>query len=114
VLTFFVLYNAGHLALRIWGLRQGLSQGLRVAASLGQPWLRRGPDRIGSATAALAGLALPLVLARLVGLEQSSLAAVLVVVALGGYLLTRVLGRVEGWRIALVALVAFVLFSVAA
>jgi len=114
LLTFLVLYNAGHLALRVWGLHQGLSRGLQVAASLGQPWLRRGPDRIGSATAALAGLALPLVLARLVGLEHTSLAPVLVVVAMGGYLLTRVLGRVEGWRIALVALLAFVLFSVAA
>ncbi|HEX5831953.1 MAG TPA: PTS system mannose/fructose/sorbose family transporter subunit IID [Gemmatimonadaceae bacterium] len=113
VAAFLVLYNLGHLALRAWALHAGLERGLRVASALGQPWLRRAPERVGSATAFLAGLALPLVLDRLLGFDKSSVLAVLVAVGLGGYLLTRVHGRIEGWRLALVALAGFVLFSVA-
>jgi len=34
---FLVLYNAGHFALRIWGLNTGWNHGLRVASALANP-----------------------------------------------------------------------------
>src|SRR5207249_11887298 len=38
--TFLVSYNLGHFALRLWGLRTGWKNGLRVAAALGTPGFR--------------------------------------------------------------------------
>src|SRR5689334_21061395 len=37
VVTFLVVYNVGHFALRVWGLRTGWAHGLRVAQALGHP-----------------------------------------------------------------------------
>lgn len=113
IVLFLGLYNAGHLALRAWGLRVGWRHGMNVARALGTPVLRRGPEHIARAAAFVAGIGLPLALDRIIGPGRALLGAVLIAVALGGAVLARLHGRVEGWRIALGVLAAFVLFSVA-
>lgn len=113
VLLFLVLYNVGHVALRVWGLQTGWRRGTRVAAALGNPVLRHGPQYIARAAALLAGLALPLALVRVIGAGRALLGAVLIGVTLGAFMLARLQGRAEGWRIALGVLAAVVLFSVA-
>jgi len=114
VTIFLVLYNAGHLALRAWGLRVGWTRGLAVAPALGNPVLRRGPAHMARAAAAAAGVALPLVAARLLGNNRSALIAeVLGAAVLAAVLLVRLHGRVEGWKLALVLVALFALVSVA-
>jgi PTS system mannose-specific IID component len=110
---FLLLYNAGHLALRAWALNVGLRRGLLVAQSLGGPVLRQGPQWLGQGAAFVGGAALPLALARVIGPGRTLLGAVVVAVIAGAILLTRLHGRFEGWRLALFALAAFVLYSIA-
>jgi PTS system mannose-specific IID component len=112
VLIFLGVYNAGHLALRAWGLRVGWEGGMRVAQALANPVLRQGPQYIGRAAALLAGVAIPLAMHRIIGPGRTLLGGVLAVVIVGAVVLARLHGRVEGWRIALGVLAAFVLFSV--
>jgi PTS system mannose-specific IID component len=109
---FLVLYNAGHFALRIWGLRVGWTHGLAVAPALGNPLLRRGPAHVARAAAAAAGIAIPLAAARLLDAGASLLAIVLVGAALLSILLVRVHGRIEGYKLALVLIALFALLSV--
>jgi PTS system mannose-specific IID component len=110
--TFLLLYNAGHLSLRAWGLRIGLSRGLNVASALGNPVLRKGPQYIGSAAAIVAGLALPLALQRVVGPGRVLAGGIIVSALIGILILARLRERAEGWRIALGVLAVFVLYSV--
>lgn len=110
--TFLVLYNVGHLLLRAWGLRIGLSRGLNVASALGAPFLRQGPQYIGSAAAVAAGLALPLALQRVVGPGRALAGGIVVTALLGMLILARMRERAQGWRIALGVLAVFVLYSV--
>lgn len=110
--TFLVLYNVGHFLLRAWGLRIGLSRGLNVASALGAPFLRQGPQYIGSAAAVAAGLALPMALQRVVGPGRVLAGAIIVSALLGILLLARLRERAQGWRIALGVLAVFVLYSV--
>jgi PTS system mannose-specific IID component len=109
---FLVLYNVGHLGLRIWGLNTGWNHGLRVASALGNPVLRRGPQQIGRVAALATGIAIPLALGRIIGPGRSLMGEVLVTVALGSFLIVRVQTRIEGWRLSLIVLAAVVLFSV--
>lgn len=111
--VFLGLYNAGHLALRFWGLHVGLARGMHVAQALGAPVFRFGPQWIGQAAAFAGGVALPVALTRLIGPGRTLLGTVLVLVVVSAVLLARLHGRVEGWRLALVALAAFVLYSLA-
>lgn len=114
VLAIFLgLYNAGHLGLRVWGLQIGWQHGLRVAPALAHPLLRRGPQEIGRATALAAGVALPLAFSRVIGPGRFVLGGTLLAVVAGAVLVIRLEGRLEGWRLALLALVGFALFSVA-
>ncbi|HYW50760.1 MAG TPA: PTS system mannose/fructose/sorbose family transporter subunit IID [Gemmatimonadaceae bacterium] len=112
VLTFLVLYNAGHIALRLWGLQMGWEKGLGVAAALGHPILREGPVWLARAGTFLAGAAVPLAVMRLVdGGGLPRVAVTLVVAAIGASVLLLFHGRVEGWRLALLAgFAALVLF----
>ena len=112
VAGFLLLYNAGHVALRLWALEAGWRHGLRVAPSLGNPVLRRGPEHVARAAALLAGIAIPLALFRVVGPGREMLGAEFVAVIAGAVALARLHGRVEGWRVGLGVLAAFVLFSV--
>lgn len=110
--VFLVLYNAGHLGLRIWGFRTGWSLGLRVASALGNPVLRRGPQEIGRLAALATGVALPLALLRVIGPARALTGQVLVAVLVGAWIVVKLQGRIEGWRLALGVLAVFVLFSV--
>ncbi|MEO8579697.1 MAG: PTS system mannose/fructose/sorbose family transporter subunit IID [Gemmatimonadales bacterium] len=110
--TFLLLYNAGHLLLRAWGLKTGLSRGLNVASALGNPVLRQGPQYIGSAAALLAGIALPLALQRIAGPGSAMAGGILAAALIGILLVARFRERAEGWRIALAVLAVFVLYSV--
>ncbi|MBA3888975.1 MAG: PTS system mannose/fructose/sorbose family transporter subunit IID [Gemmatimonadaceae bacterium] len=113
VATFLLMYNAGHFALRIWGLETGWKHGLRVAPALAHPLLRRGPQEIGRAAAFMAGIALPLAFSRIIGPGRFVLGGVLVAVLVSTVLVIRLGGRMEGWRLALLGLIAFALISVA-
>ena len=113
VLAFFLLvYNTGHFGLRIWGLRIGWRYGLHVAPALANPVLRNGPRQIGRLAAVATGIAIPLALGRVIGPGRSFLGAVLVAVAIGSFVVVRLKGRVEGWRLSLFVLAALVLISV--
>jgi mannose PTS system EIID component len=113
VFLFLGLYNVGHVALRLWGLNTGWTHGLRVASALGHPVLRQGPTQIGRAAAFAAGVALPLALARVIGPGRILLGGVLVAVAVMGFVMVRMEGRLEGWRLAVILLGLFALYSVA-
>ena len=113
VILFLVLYNAGHLALRIWGLHVGWTRGLGVASALANPVLRQGPTHLARAAAATAGIAIPLTAARLLGHHVALLGVVLGASALAAVVLIRLHGRVEGYKLALVLVALFALVSVA-
>lgn len=128
VTLFLVLYNAGHLGLRAWGLRTGWTHGKRVAGSLATPVLRRGPEYLARAVMGLCGLALPLAAARILGYSDMPIAIVarksvlgshalvfllLAMAALLGVALVKLHGRLDGWRIALLIVVLLALHSVA-
>ncbi len=113
LLTFLGLYNAGHLALRAWGLSAGLDHGMKVASALGEPILRKSPPHIAQVTALVGGVGLPLALDQVIGPGRALFGIVLAAVALGGLVLARLHGRVEGWKVAVGVLALFVLYSVA-
>jgi PTS system mannose-specific IID component len=110
--TFVIMYNVGHFGLRIWGLYVGWTRGLAVASALANPVLRNGPAYIARAAAAVAGVAIPLAAARVVGSEGLLLDGALASGALIAVALVRVHGRVEGWKLVLVLIAVFVLVSV--
>jgi len=66
VLSFLILYNMVHFALRLWGLPAGWSSGLRVAQRLGAPAIKQGLRVAGPLAALAVGFALPIVAAWLV------------------------------------------------
>jgi PTS system mannose-specific IID component len=109
---FLLTYNAGHLAVRAWGLKVGFERGLRVADALGHPVIRKGPQVIGSIAALLAGFAIPLAARRIIGGERFLSAEIIVLAMAGGLLLARFGGGTQGWRISLGLLAIFVLYSV--
>ena len=110
LLAFLGLYNVVTLALRAWGLRAGLREGTGVAQSLGAPFLRQGPHVIGGMAALLAGVGLPLAVQRIVDHGGAVLGGTLIAIAISGALLARLHGRADGWKLALVAQVAFILY----
>ena len=112
VAIFLVIYNIGHFTLRAWGLRVGFQRGLRVADALAHPVLRKGPQVIGMLAALLAGIAIPLATREVVGGGRQLSSGIIILAMAGGVFLARLGGRVEGWRISLVVLAVFVLFSV--
>jgi len=113
IAIFLLLYNAGHLALRAWGLHVGWTRGLAVASALGNPVLRRGPAHVARAAAATAGIAIPLTAAHVLNGGARLLALVLAGGAVTAVLLVRLHGRVEGWKLSLVLIALFALISVA-
>jgi mannose PTS system EIID component len=112
VITFLLLYNAGHVALLVWGLRTGWRQGLHVAAGLGHPVLRRGPTVVGRAAAFVAGVAIPLALGRVAGAGRVLVGEILLATLVGAVVVVRAQARLEGWRFALLVVSAVVLLSV--
>jgi len=112
VITFLAVYNAGHVALLLWGMRTGWNQGLRVAAGLGHPVLRRGPAFMARTAALAAGVAIPLAFTRVVGEGRTLLGEILLATLVGAIVVVKAQSRLEGWRFALLMVSAFVLFSV--
>ena len=112
LVVFLGLYNAGHFALRAWGLSAGLDHGMKVASALGEPVLRKSPPHIAQAAALVGGVALPLALDQVIGPGRALFGIVIAAVALGGLVLAQLHGRVEGWKVAVGLLVLFVLYSV--
>jgi PTS system mannose-specific IID component len=112
LVTVLGLYNAGHFALRAWGLRVGWNRGMRVAQALANPVLRQGPQVIAPFAAFAAGFGVPLALMRIIGPGRTLLGLVLVGAALGAFLIVKLHGRIEGWRLALGVLSLLVLISV--
>lgn len=112
LVTFLGVFNFGHIALRVWGLRAGWKHGMRVAQALGNPVLRRGPDVIVPFAAFTAGLGVPLAMLRIIGPGRALLGVVLVAAALGAFLIVRLRGKIEGWQLALGVLSVFLLVSV--
>lgn len=121
VLLFLGTYNAGHVALRAWGLRVGYRDGLDVASALGAPLFRRGPAYVARAAALIGGVALPLTVRAVLGRASdlsrpgspAGLLIVLTCAAAGAMVLARLHGRAEGWRLALISLAVFILVSAA-
>jgi PTS system mannose-specific IID component len=110
--TFLGVYNAGHIALRVWGLRVGWNRGLGVAQALANPVLRRGPQVIAPIAAFIAGLGVPLAMTRIIGPGRALLGMVLGGAVLGALLIVRLTGRLEGWKLALGVLAALAIYSV--
>jgi PTS system mannose-specific IID component len=113
VVTFLGLYNAGHFGLRAWGLSVGWRHGMRVAPALATPILRQGPAHLARAAAVVAGIALPLALGRIIGPGQQLLGVVVVIVAMMGALATRLPAWMQGWRLSVGVLAAWILYSIA-
>ncbi len=112
LLLFLGVYNAGHFALRAWGLHTGWTHGLRVAAALGSPLLRRGTPVIGRAAAFTAGATFPLALMRIIGPGRVLIGGVIVAAVIGTLLIIRLHGRIDGWRLALFVLGVVALIAV--
>jgi PTS system mannose-specific IID component len=112
LLVFVGTYNLGHVALRVWGLRAGFREGLKVAAALGSPVLRVGPVHVARATAATAGAALPLVLMRELATPGAAFWAALAAAGLLSVALARFQARVDGWRVGVAVLLVFFIYSV--
>jgi PTS system mannose-specific IID component len=112
VLGFLLLYNAGHVALLLWGLRTGWNRGLGVASGLAHPVLRRGPEMMARAGALAAGIAIPLAFARVAGAGRARLGEILIAAVVGAVVVVRAQARLEGWRFALLVVSAVVLYSV--
>lgn len=111
VAAFVISYNSGHIALRAWGLSEGWRRGRQVASALGGPILRDGAAHIGRAAAVLAGLALPLVVGRVLPGDAVEGALVLAAALPAGYVVARLHGRIHGWTAALTLLVTLLLVS---
>lgn len=112
IAIFLLTYNIGHLTVRAWGLRVGFKRGLRVADALAHPVLRKGPQVVGTLAALIAGISIPLAARELIGGGRNLSALIILLAMTGGLFLARLGGRIEGWRISLIVLGLFVLFSV--
>jgi mannose PTS system EIID component len=112
LLVFLLSYNAGHLALRAWGLSIGYRRGLAVARSLNNRVLRSAPLHIARGAAVLAGFAVPLTLHRAVNAELSLALYTAAAAFVGALVVARFAGRSQGWRVALALVAILVLYGV--
>jgi PTS system mannose-specific IID component len=112
VLAFLIPYNVAHVALRIWGLEVGFRRGLAVAPALGASVFRDGPRVVSRAGAWAAGFAVPLAVARVAGPDALHAWSVLVLVGVGGALVTRLHGRFDLWKWSLGVVMVLALISV--
>jgi PTS system mannose-specific IID component len=109
---FLLLYNAGHLGLRAWGLNAGWNRGLAVASALGSPVFRDGPAFIARAGAFVGGVAIPLVIGMAAGARPAGVLMIAAVAAIGATVLVLLEGRLAGWRAATWVLVTLTLYAV--
>lgn len=102
IAAFLVVYNAGHVALRWWALREGWALGARVGAALHATVLQRSTAWALPAMGLVTGFAIPLVghtlAAPFTGWQRVALA----VGAVAGFLLLQWLrGALDGLRLGL-------------
>ncbi len=107
VALFLVLYNAGHILLRIWGFRAGLREGREVARHLVASRLNVWTERLRVLAATLLGLVVGTLVA---GLGSLGDAGVLWGVLSVGAFVCGLLGGHRLWRPAAVAVVTAVAF----
>jgi PTS system mannose-specific IID component len=112
LLVFLGSFNLVHVGLRVWGLHAGWRHGLRVAQALGNPLLRHGPAHVARATAFVAGVALPVAAQGIIGPGRTLLGTVLAGAVVGAVVITLLHRRIEGWRVATIALAGFILYAV--
>ena len=94
-LAFLAVYNTGHLALRIWGLRLGWSAGLKVGGLLNRSPLRNLARRLTPLNEALMGIVLVLLVARAPGFQATPWTSGAVAAsALGAFFLPARAGRI--------------------
>lgn len=98
---FLVVYNAGHLTIRIWGLNAGWRCGLGVATALDRPIFRDGPAVLTRVAALVAGAATPLAVAVIAGARPAGVVVIAALGVLGAVVLDQLHGRIAGWRAAL-------------
>jgi PTS system mannose-specific IID component len=103
--VFLVVYNVGHLGLRLWGFRVGLSEGRMVGRRLEQVNFARWTARLKAAVALLLGLLVGAVLAGDGGLVTSG--ALWTVLAVCAFLAGLLAGH-RAWRPAAVTVVAVI------
>lgn len=115
VVAIVVVHNVLRFLLTSWGLDLGLREGLGVGAALQRSWLPRGAEEAQRAAAFAVGLAVPIVVARVVAAASETERLVTVAVGIAGVALSawpaaRV--RVTGLRCGLVLMaVALVLIG---
>jgi PTS system mannose-specific IID component len=110
--AFLLLYNAGHIGIRVWGFRTGWKQGLRVATALGSPVLRQAPTFLGRLAAWIAGFALPMIVTSLLAPDRTAIVGTGVAAVGGAVLIARIPRKADGWRLALIVLAGFALYAV--
>jgi len=71
VLVFLTVYNLGHVGLRAWGFRAGLSEGRGVARSLGRAALTTWTERVRTLATLVLGVLLGVLLAAEDGLGET-------------------------------------------
>ncbi|WP_419161915.1 PTS system mannose/fructose/sorbose family transporter subunit IID [Candidatus Palauibacter sp.] len=87
---FLIVYNLGHLALRLWGLRLGWRAGRTVAAALRGVPFRKAARALVLANQFLIGAVAALLIARIPGATADLwIGALAVLAALSGYLVPR-------------------------
>jgi PTS system mannose-specific IID component len=101
LVMFLVLYNIGHIALRVWGLNTGWSRGLAVGSALGNPVFREGPALIARVGAFIGGVAIPVAIAAAASARPAGVVMIAAVAAIGATVLVLLEGRLAGWRAAI-------------
>jgi PTS system mannose-specific IID component len=91
---FLVLYNAAHVACRVWGLREGWARGMHVVTALQAPMLRSAAGVAAPLAALLVGAALPVVF----GLQMHAAGGRALLTAAAGALLVAATLRFAGAR----------------
>lgn len=97
VAFFLILYNLGHLALRIWGFRVGLERGSQVGDSLRRAGFSRKADRLAGAGVFLLGGLAGLALAWSWAVESWTLLLLAVAGGIWGLWLGSLVGQ-KGWK----------------
>src|SRR6267378_5310873 len=102
VVSFLIVYNIGHVALRWWALKAGWTHGARVSVALHHPVLLKATATLGPAMALAVGFALPITAQYLAAPFGSWTRLALALAAVVAFLMLRLFGdRLNGLRFAL-------------
>ena len=111
VLTFLVVYNAGHVALRVWGFKVGWSEGRDVGQRLASAGLTAWTNRVRAAGALVLGTLVGALLAADGGLAEAGV--LWVSLALAAFLAGLLVGH-RAWRPAAATVVTAIALLIAA